>query len=104
MGREIKFYLNQQGTQEEIYLGSHKLNELGREVAERALGEARAAFLQEFGVPPALNLEFRYSKISSPYVSGVRPVYRIRAADVGTGAILKAHPGWLGKFAQNAKL
>lgn len=104
MGKNIKFYLSQAGTQEEIYTGNEKLQALEREVAERALGEARASFLQEFGVTPALNLEFRWAKVSSKYVNGVRPVYRIRAADARTTVILKRNPGWLGKFAQDAKL
>lgn len=104
MGKNVKFHLSQEGVKEEIYLGSPKLRELEREVAEHALSEARAAFLQEFGFPPALNLEFRYAKVSSPYVNGLRPIYRIKAGDARTGAILKRYPGWLGKFAQNAKL
>ena len=104
MSKRIKFHLNQAGVQEAIYVNDAKLRNLEQRVAEQALGETRAAFLQEFGVTPALELEFRWATVSTPYVSGRRPVYRIRAANAQTTFLLKKHPGWLNKFAQNARL
>lgn len=106
MNKDVKFYLDQAGVRDVVYQGG-KLKNIEREVMERALSEVRAAFLQEFGFEGNFNLEFRYSKVGGKgagYVNGVRPNYRIRAADARTGAVLKRNPGWLGRFAKNAKL
>lgn len=106
MSGDIKFYLEQSGVRDGIY-SNNKLVQLERGVAERALAEARAAFLIEFGFEGAFNLAFFWSKTKSPYsraIGGVRPVYRIQAADAATGAVLKQHPKWLDKFSKNARL
>lgn len=106
MTKNIKFYLEQPGVQEVIYRGS-KLRNIEREVMERALSEVRAAFLQEFGFEGSFNLAFLYTKVGGKgigYVNGSRPVYRIKATDAKTGAVLKRNPGWLDRFSKEAKL
>lgn len=106
MSKDVKFYLEQSGVSEVVYR-SGKLKNVEREVMERELSEIKATFLQEFGFEGSFILEFTYAKVGGKgagYVNGVRPTYRIRAADARTGAILKKNPGWLGRFSKNAKL
>ena len=103
--KDFKFYLDQQGVQEVIY-HSTKLSETERQIYERALSQATASFLQEFGTEGKFVVEFKRAKVShiKAQAGATRPTYRIKAADAKTGAILKAHPGWLARFNQNAKL
>lgn len=108
MKGDVKFFIDQPGVQESIYQSNKKLQSLERDVMERALSEVRAAFLQEFGFEGSFNLSFQWNKVGgkgAQYIpGGVRPVYKIRAADAATAATLKRHPGWLDKFSKGAKL
>lgn len=107
MDDSVKFSLDVAGVQQVVY-GSSKLNGIERQVMERALSEAKATFLQEFGTDGNLVLEYLSRPVggkTAQYLPGARrPVYRIRAGDAKTGAILKARPGWLAKFSREAKL
>ena len=100
---KIKVYIEQSDVQAVVYRNP-KLQNLERDFMERALGEVRAAFLNEFGTEGKFNLQFRWGKVNSPYVNGVRPVYKVVAADAKTTAILKRNPGWLARFSQGARL
>lgn len=107
MSNLVKFYLSQPGVQQAVYK-SVKLEHLERDVMEKALAEVSAAFLQDFGFAGAFRLEFVNRKVggkSASYIpSAIRPVYKVIADNAQTAAILKQNPGWLARFAKNAKL
>lgn len=107
MSNLVKFYLSQPGVQQAVYK-SVKLEHLERDVMEKALAEVSAAFLQDFGFAGAFRLEFVHRKVggkSASYIpSATRPVYKVTADNAQTAAILKQNPGWLARFAKNAKL
>lgn len=95
MSDRIKFWLDRPGAGEEILKGNSKVKKLEQKVMEDALSEIQAEFLTEFGFEGRFELQFKPTSL--------RSAYRIRAADKRTGAILKAHPLWLDKFAKGAK-
>lgn len=100
---KIRVYIEQSSVQNAVYR-SAKLQSLERDVMERVLSEVRAAFLNEFGTEGKFNLQFQWGKVNSPYVNGVRPVYKVVAADAKTTVILKRNPGWLARFSQGARI
>lgn len=93
---DVKFWLDQAGVSDVILMKNAKVDSLEREIMMNTLDEVRAAFLQEFGFQGEFNLSYEPTRLRSRF--------KIKAANARTGAVLKAHPGWLGKFTQNARL
>lgn len=107
MSKDARFYVEQPGVRDAVYFNDN-LRSLEKDVMEKARTEAEAAFLQEFGYAGKFDLEFQYQPVGgkgAAYIpSGRRPVYRLVPGDANTARILNLNPGWLGKFAENAKL
>lgn len=109
--KDFKFYLDQWGVQDVIYNKRPGLNQLEKQIMEKALNEASAAFVQDFGKIGKFELKYTRQKIKgrgARYVSGTRPVYQIVAADASTAIVIRNHnkknnDDWLGKFSKNAK-
>lgn len=93
---EIKFWLDQAGVNDVILMKNAKIDSLEREIMMRTLDEVRANFIQDFGFQGEFTVSYEPTK--------VRSRFKIKAANSRTGAVLKAHPGWLGRFSQGAKL
>ena len=105
--KDFRFHLDQWGVQEVVYAQNTELTTLEKQTMEKALSEVNASFIQDYGTEGSFEIKFIRVKIGGKgarYVNGTRPVYKITAGDAKTGAILKAHPGWLARFSQNAKL
>lgn len=105
MTKKIKFYLDTQGVQQEIYRGDG-IEQLERRVVEKTIAEIEAAFLNTFGYPGQFKAQLMYRPVHAKGApSGAqRPVFRIWPADTQTRLTIEAQPGWLGQFAENAKL
>jgi len=76
---------------------------------EKMKSDVEAAFLQEFGFRG--EFEIRVIETNGHWTGAwqaktgggtprPRVAFRLHAANARTGAILKAHPGWLGRFAK----
>ena len=92
---DVKFWLDQAGVSDVILMKNAKVDSLEREIMMNTLDEVRAAFLQEFGFQGEFNLSYEPTRLRSRF--------KIKAANARTGAVLKAHPGWLGRFSGGAK-
>lgn len=93
---EIKFWLDQAGVNDVILMKNAKVDSLEREIMMRTLDEVRAAFIQDFGFQGDFDISYEPTKLRSRF--------KIKATSPRTGAVLKANPGWLGRFSQGAKL
>lgn len=93
---DTKFYLDQPGVNKVILMKNAKVEAIEREVMMRTLDQVKAAFLQEFGFEGGFEISYEPTKLRSRF--------KLRATNARTGATLKANPGWLGKFTQNARL
>lgn len=92
----IKVWLNSQGV-EQTMLNGVKLERVEREIMEQKLSEIQGQFVTDFGTEGTFEIVAKTSNPSARYGTQ-RTGYRITAADAKTTAILKRHPGWLGKF------
>lgn len=97
MGK-IGIFFNENAVQE--IMSSSKMESMEQEIMMQKKSEIEAAFLNEFGVPAS----FRISIIRSGNKTwhgrrfAGRVIFRVLPDDKRTRAILRQHPGWLGKF------
>lgn len=92
----IKIQYNYRGLEKALLNGS-SIKKVEREVMERKLSEIQGQFIVDFGVEGKFEIVAKVSNPSTKYGTR-RTGYRIIAANAKTTAILKHHPGWLGKF------
>lgn len=85
MGK-VRFQLNRVAARNQILAGNMKTRELLDETVDNALAIIQAQFFLTYGVEG----KFKLKKFISD-----RATVMIVADDRRTGAILKAHPGWL---------
>lgn len=92
----IKIWLDHKGVEQSMLNGSG-IEQVEREMMELKLSEIQGQFIVDFGVEGKFEIVAKVSNPSAKYGTR-RTGYRIVAADAKTTAILKRHPGWLGKF------
>lgn len=94
----IRIWMEPSGVQN--LLTDDKLANLEREMMENKLAEVQAQFVMDFGFEGKFAIE-QHTSAPNPKFGTTRTTFRIVPADGRTGAILKRHQGWLGKFTQN---
>lgn len=92
----IKIWLDYKGVEQSM-LNGPGIEQTERETMEQKLSEIQGQFIVDFGVEGKFEIVVKVSSPSTKYGTR-RTGYRIVAADAKTAAILKRHPGWLGKF------
>lgn len=90
----VKIWLDDNGVAD-ILRRNPNLQEMEQETMQQRLDEIRADFLTEFGEEG--NFELHAIQTREGKTHG-RLTYRIVAADAKTTAVLKKHPGWLGRY------
>ena len=91
---DITFKLDQSGGAE-ILQRNYELQKLEQRAFDSVISDIEAQFFQTFGVE---------GKFVQEAFTTNRYNIKISAADKRTGAILKANPGWLGKFTTNINI
>lgn len=91
----IKIQYNYKGLEQAMLTGSG-IERVEREVMEQKLSEIQGQFIADFGFTGKFKIESGEAKPGK--YGTTRTKFKIVAADVKTRAILKQHPGWLGKF------
>ena len=91
MTHKIGIYYDEHGLRE--IMKGHEISNLEQDIMSKKLAQVKAEFLQQFGIEGQFEL-----KAVTTNSRRSRVTYRIVTASPRTTAILKNHPGWLGKF------